>query len=96
MSHHAGKLLADLDADVRKVEPPRGDPLRGQVQVNATASVGVIHQATLQAFVEPIPVTDPEDRDPSLTGTGFEEMVREAVEVFASRLPANVKAAVSA
>ena len=33
---------------------------------------------------------------PRLTGAGFEAMVREAVEVFTSRLPANVKAAVTA
>ena len=70
--------------------------MRGQLQVNVTASASVIRQATLQAFVDPIPVTDPENRDPSFAGAGFEAMVREAVEVFTSRLPANVKAAVSA
>ena len=75
MSHHAGKLLADLGADVRTVEPPRGDPLHGQVQVNATASASVICRGTLQACVDPISVTDPEDRGPSFAGAGFAEMV---------------------
>ena len=62
MGHYAGKLLADLGADVIKVEPPWRRP-RAAAWVNVTASASVICRGTLEAFVNPISVTDSDDVD---------------------------------